>query len=171
MDSKNNVQSKINKVFSLMTKALKKIGYVELESVLKTLIVEEEFEEKKYDIIVNYILDCVVEEWKDHKIKKEDLFQYEKRGEVTVVRKMAVILIKENIDISDTKLSTYFGNRCRQVVYGIMTEYRKMDIGDRFDSKFLEKHNRIKEKIVLFLENLDGDSSQEKIKKEKPSSK
>lgn len=153
-DKNNVILFEVNKLFALVTKALKKIGHSELEYVLKNLVIEGEFEEKKYNILIDFIIDLVVEEWQEHKIKRKDLFQYTKRGEVTIARKLAIILIKENIeDISDQKLSTYFGDRCRQVVYGIMKDYTKMDMKDRFDSAFLEKHKKLSQKVADFIKS------------------
>lgn len=158
------IQNKINRMLSLMSKALRKVGHTELEKVLKGVVVDREFTSTKYDVAIDYILESVVQEWSDSNIKKADLYEYKKRGEVTVARKMAIILIKQHLQIPDHKISIHFGNRCRQVVYNVLKEYKNLSQKNRFDISFIEKHKKIETKILPFIASFKKEEKAKRIK-------
>lgn len=115
------------------------------------MVTESEYTPEQYDRVVEFILTAVVEEWKPHKVSKRDLFEISKRGEVTVARKMAVILINQNIKISDAQLAEFFGRKSRQVVYNIIREFETMPSNTKVYGKFLNKHAAISEKVKQYL--------------------
>lgn len=155
--SKQNVQSEINKINNLASKAMRKLGYEEFGNKLKAMVVGNELTEKNYDVYINFILNCVEDEWRGFEIKKEDFFESNKRGEMIVARKMAIILIKEHCSgVSDNKLSGYFGNRCRQVVYGVRKEFEKMSWDNKWDIDFLKKHEKLNKQVLAFIDDFNS---------------
>ncbi len=118
------------------------------------LIISSQVTIKNYESLIAYILDCVIDEWREEKIKKEDLLKSNKRGEVMVAKKMAIILIKKQIDINNEVLSKYFGNATRQSVYLIMQEYSVLDKKIKEHAIFIERYNRLQTKILQFIETL-----------------
>jgi chromosomal replication initiation ATPase DnaA len=156
---KENIDDMVNDIvdehltttFKLMSDGFKKLGAKKFNKTLVSIIVSDELDKNNHVDVINFIIKCVIEEFKPYKITKEDVFETKKRGEITIARKMAVIVIKSNLKITDKTLSGFFGGRCRQVVYNILREYAKLDIQNKVDSKFIDKYNRIDEKVKKYL--------------------
>lgn len=145
----------------LVLKGVKKQGPKRFLQNLRSLIITNEFSTDNYDYIIDYILTCVVEEWRAYRIKKKDLLNSAKRGQVTLARKMAIIVIKEQLKIPDRKLSEFFGGRVRQVVYKACNEFKGM----RSDSKvkeeidFLNKHAIITDKVNAYMAEIKNNQT------------
>ena len=149
------VNEHIHTTLKLMSDGIKKFGVKKFNKQLVSVIVSEELLKNNHVDVIDFIIQCVIEEFKPYKITKEDIFETKKRGEITTVRKMAVIIIKNNLKISDKTLSGFFGGRCRQVVYNILREYAKLDVQNKVDSKFIDKYNRIDDKVKKHLLSLN----------------
>jgi chromosomal replication initiation ATPase DnaA len=157
MDNHEDVNKHISNTLRLVSDGVKKFGVKKFNKTLVSVIVSNEFENDKFTDKIDTIIKYVLNEYRAYSITKEDIFETKKRGEVTVARKMSVILIKSNIEISDKKLAGFFGGRCRQVVYNILAEYSKMDIENRLDAKFIDRYNRLDEKVKKYLSTLPID--------------
>jgi chromosomal replication initiation ATPase DnaA len=154
MGKNEEVDKHISNTLRLVSDGVKKFGVKKFNKTLISVIVSNEFENDNFIEKIDTIIKYVLHEFRAFNITKEEIFETKKRGDITVARKMAVILIKSNIDISDKKLAGYFGGRCRQVVYNILDEYRNMDIENKLDAEFIEKYSRLDEKIKKFFSTL-----------------
>lgn len=139
--------------FRVVAKGIKKYGVKTLISHLQVLNAEDRFRTDNIDEIIDFILDCVLEEWKEHKIKKDDLFEAKSRGEAAVARKMAIVVIRNNCKVSDIEVANYFG-KVRQVAFRAMREFKAMKKTIPDDARFLAKYERIDAKIKVFVNEL-----------------
>lgn len=143
----------------LLFKGIRNLGIKSLTEHLKSLVTGSTYTPEQYDHLVEYILTQVVDEWKAHKVTKRDLFEISKRGEVTMARKMAVILIHQNIKISDAQLAEFFGRKSRQVVYNIIREFEGMTENPKIYGKFLAKHHSISHKIKQYVSSIKQENA------------
>jgi chromosomal replication initiation ATPase DnaA len=139
--------------FKSLNKGIRKFGIKKLITAIKTLDAEENFQAHNIDIIIDYILNCTLEEWSEHKISKDELWEANKRGEATIARKMAIIVIRNNCKVSDIEVGNYFG-KVRQVVFKAMREFKQMKKTIPTEAKFLIKFERIDAKVKIFINEL-----------------
>lgn len=139
--------------FRVVAKGIKKYGVKTLISHLQSLNAEDRFRTENLDDIIDYILECVLMEWKEHKITKDDLFEANKRGEASIARKMAIIVIRNNTQTSDIDVANYFG-KVRQVAFRAMREFKGMKKTIPDDARFLVKYERIDAKVKIFINEL-----------------
>lgn len=142
-------------LLKLMSKAIDKIGFHEVKNNISSLLIQSASNQDSCDRIVEYILDCVCLEWAEFRVRKGDLFKHRKRGELTNARRMAMILIKENVKINDQQLGEFFGGRVRQVSYKTYLHFQNMDPTNKVDSKFLNKYNTISFKVRKYCNELE----------------
>lgn len=145
--------------FRVVAKGIKKYGLKTLISQIQSLNAEDRFRTENLDEIINYILDCVLQEWREHKLTKDDLFEANKRGEAAVARKMAIIVIRNNTQASDIDVANYFG-KVRQVAFRAMSEFKGMKKTIPDDARFLTKYERVDAKVKIYIAEL---KSQEEI--------
>lgn len=145
--------------FRVVAKGIKKYGLKTLISQIQSLNAEDRFRTENLDEIINYILDCVLQEWREHKLTKDDLFEANKRGEAAVARKMAIIVIRNNTQASDIDVANYFG-KVRQVAFRAMSEFKGMKKTIPYDARFLTKYERVDAKVKIYIAEL---KSQEEI--------
>lgn len=151
LDQEQHVVSKFLKVIG---KGIDKHGIKKIMSVLVNMDVHNEFQSKGTDVLVDFICSEVINSYnknKEDKICQDDLFKKEKRGDITLARKMVMILLKQFVDITPTRLGDFLG-RSRQVIHIAMDEFDKLDPKIKQDCDFLDKHDAISKKIVLFIE-------------------
>lgn len=145
----------IAEILTLFSKGQKVLGSKEkFKDAVSRLIVSSEVTVKNYESLINYILDCVIHEWRKHKIKKEDLLKPNKRGEVMIAKKMAILLVKQQIEIGNEELSRYFGTSTRQTIHKIMQEYSCMNKKYNEHATFIERYERIQVKVLTFIKSL-----------------
>ena len=145
--------------FRVVAKGIKKYGLKTLISQIQSLNAEDRFRTENLDEIINYILDCVLQEWREHKLTKDDLFEANKRGEAAVARKIAIIVIRNNTQASDIDVANYFG-KVRQVAFRAMSEFKGMKKTIPDDARFLTKYERVDAKVKIYIAEL---KSQEEI--------
>ena len=139
----------ISEFFKVLGKSISKHTPSKILSILKNLDVQTEFNNNKQDELVNYICECVAN---DYNVKVENLFNKKKRGDVTLARKMCIVVMKEFItDIGDTALADFFG-RSRQVIFNSLDEHKKLDKDNRIDIHQLNRHTRICREIELYVQ-------------------
>lgn len=138
----------IEKFLVVVHKGIRKHG---IKKILKS-IQAIDFEENSayHQDILDYIFKVVTEEFC---ITKEDLLRREKRGVVTIARKIAIIIASENLAISDDNLAFQF-QRVRQIVYNAKQEFKNLDRNDKLDKRFFERYDSINEKVVKYIEGL-----------------
>ena len=139
--------------FRVVAKGIKKYGLKTLISNIQSLNSEDRLRQEKIDEITDYILVCTLQEWQDYKITKDDLFEANKRGEAAVARKMAIIVIRNNTQVSDIDVASYFG-KVRQVSFRAMSEFKGMKKSIPDDARFLAKYERIDAKVKIFINEL-----------------
>jgi len=125
-------------------------GVEKITSVLKNLDIQNYLQVNNLDVTVKYICECVARDYKKDKVKEEDFFNKKKRGEITSARKMAIILIKEFTNISDTKLAMYFG-RSRQIIFYALQEFKDLNASNKHDILFLNRYDKLSSNIASFI--------------------
>jgi chromosomal replication initiation ATPase DnaA len=149
----DNIQ--LSEFFRNVAKGIKKFGIKSIIYHLQNLNLEEKFKSENIEKIVDFIIDCVIEEWKIHKITKNDLFESNKRGEAAIARKMAIILIRNHTKASDIEVARYFG-KVRQVSFRAMKDFKNLKRHIPDDAKFLEKYERLDAKVKNFINELNN---------------
>ncbi len=145
----------IGEILILFSKGAKVLGSKQkFKEAVSRLIICSEVNVKNYESVIDCILDCVIHEWREHNIKKEHLLMSYKRGETSVAKKMAIILVKQQIDIGNEELSKYFGTSTRQRIHEIFQEYKNMNKKYKEDAIFLERYDRLQIKISKFIKEL-----------------
>lgn len=133
--------------------AIKKHGYTKVVAALHNLDVQTEIQTLNKQNLVDFICDCIIEEFKSDRVVKKDLFNKAKRGDVTLARKMAIILIKQFLsELNDTQIGNLF-SRSRQVIFNTMEEFKQMNPKNKQHAIFLKKHSVISMKVEYFIHN------------------
>ncbi len=148
-------QNHISKFLRVMSKGIDKHGIKKITSILVNMDINAEFENKGTGNLVKFICDEVVicyNKNREDKITVADLFKKDKRGDCTLARKMAIILLKQFVKISPTKLGEFF-HRSRQVIHIASEEFKALNPKLVQDLDFLNKHDEISQKVVLYMEN------------------
>jgi hypothetical protein len=136
--------------FRVIERGVRHHGVEKITSVLKNLDIQSYLQVNNLDVIVKYVCECVAKDYKKDKVKEGDFFLKKKRGEITSARKMAIILIKESTNISDTKLARYFG-RSRQIIFYTLQEFKDLNPTNKHDVLFLNRYDKLSRKIALFI--------------------
>lgn len=147
-------QNHISKFLRIMSKGIDKHGIKKITSILVNMDIHNEFERKGTSNLVDFICQQVVicyNKNREDKITVDDLFKKEKRGDCTLSRKMAIILLKQFVKISPTKLGEFFG-RSRQVIHIASEEFKALNPKLVQDLDFLNKHDEISQKVVKYME-------------------
>lgn len=152
-------QHYISKFLKVMSKGIDKHGMKKITSILVNMDINSEFENKGTTDLVTFICDEVVicfNKKREDKIITKDLFKKEKRGDITLARKMAIILLSQYVGITPTKLGDFFG-RSRQVIHTAIEEFKELNPKHKQDLDFLNKHDEISRKVSKYMEanNLD----------------
>ncbi len=137
-----------------MSIGINKHGIEKITSVLVNMDINSYFETKGASDLVDFICSEVVNNYnknREDKILVKDLFQKEKRGDVTLARKMVMILLNQFVSISPTKLGNFF-KRSRQVIHLAIDEFEKLNPNIKQDSDFLDRHDAISKKIIAYQE-------------------
>ncbi len=88
-------------------------------------------------------------------VTKDEVITKGKRGTVTVARRIAIVVIKLNFDISDEDLARFFNGRARQVVYKIMKDYKTLQRDNKTDQKnFFCHFDIVNQKTIEYLYTL-----------------
>lgn len=148
-------QTHISKFLRVMSKGIDKHGIKKITSILVNMDIHAEFENKGTGDLVKFICNEVVicyNKNREDKISVEDLFKKDKRGDCTLARKMAIILLKQFVKISPTKLGEFFG-RSRQVIHIASEEFKALNPKLVQDLDFLNKHDEISQKVIVYMEN------------------
>ena len=144
----------ISKFLKVMSKVIDKHGMKKITAVLVNMDIHTEFENKGTSDLVNFISNEVVVNYnknREDKISVKDLFKKEKRGDITLARKMVMILLKQFVDITPTKLGDYLG-RSRQVIHLTMDEFKCLDPKIKQDCDFLDRHDAISKRVISYIE-------------------
>lgn len=148
-------QSHISKFLRVMSKGIDRHGIKKITSILVNMDIHTEFENKGTADLVKYICEEVVTCYnknREDKITVADLFKKDKRGDCTLARKMAIILLKQFVKVSPTKLGEFFG-RSRQVIHIASEEFKGLNPKLVQDLDFLNKHDEISQKVIIYMEN------------------
>lgn len=138
----------IEKFLVVVHKGIRKHG---IKKILRSIQAIDFAENSAYhQEILDYIFKVVTE---DFCITKDDLLRRDKRGVVTIARKIAIIIASENLAISDDNLAFQF-QRVRQVIYNAKQEFKNLDRNDKFDKRFFERYDSINEKVVKYIGEL-----------------
>lgn len=147
----NNDTRELTNFLTIVQKGIRKHGIKKIVKIIQSIDLQEN--NMFYNEIFSFIIESVAHEFN---ITIDDLIEAKKRGDVTIARKIAIVLAKEHIDISDEILAKEF-NRVRQVVYHILIEFNNYDREDKFCKEFFEKYDKINEKVVKHIEFLKNE--------------
>ncbi len=160
IDTYHLKQSIILDFVKVVERGVRRHGVDPITSAIENLDTQSYFKSESVKIksknngeIANYICDIVVLDFNEDnlKIEKDELFRKKsKRGDVTLARKLSMILIKEFLDIPDKKIAKFFG-RTRQVVFYTFKEFKQMDFKNRVELKFLKRYNKLNKVIADFI--------------------
>ncbi len=152
-DSKTNV---ILDFFRIVERSVHNHSVEKVVTTLRKLDIQSALENKNHEILVEYIIEAVLQEFASDEVKRKQLFEKTERGEVTVARKLCMILMKEFTKMSNAKIGMYFGGRSRQIVFNVAKEYEEKDHMHRSDLSFLNRYTRLSKKVEYFMHTTLG---------------
>ena len=98
---------------------------------------------------IKYVLTIVCNEYN---ISEYALKNMKKRGQITQAKEIAYCLLYYNLGLKIREISNdIFGNCHTSVAIGIK-KYNESDIFHPTDKKFIEKYDRLKAKLIKFIE-------------------
>lgn len=141
----------IQDVLVVIQKGIKKHGS---QKIIRSIqVIDLQANNVFYHEIFNYILEIVVKEFK---IERKDLYGRKKRGVVTTARKIAILIAKTHLEISDEQLAIQF-DRTRQMVYDIRLEFVRMENVTTAEKHFTSKYDKLNSKVVGHINKLKGE--------------
>lgn len=152
-------RGQIENFFRVVSRVVKKVKIDELTNFISKLD-RECVSLDDMDEIVDYILDCVVEEFKQQKVTKDKLFDKERkgRGYTKVALNMAMVVIRLNLKVSDDQVSKYF-NRVRQVSFRAMQQFKSLNPKIPDDVRYMEKFERVNNKVKIYIQEINQQHS------------
>jgi len=151
-DPKQNLE--LAQFFRTVHKGIRIHGIKKIIKVIKSIDLQEN--NLFFSDILDFIFKSVAEEYN---VSVSAIKGKDTRGDVTVARKMAIILIKENVDVSDEFLA-YELDRVRQVVHHVLKEYKGYTRKLRYNKNendvkdFFAKYDKLTLKIDDYIESL-----------------
>lgn len=135
----------------IISKGLKKHGMKKVINALKKINLDNEEE-------VNYSITDFIEKSVciNIGVPRAELYGFDTRGEITVARKLCMLLIRKYIpEISDDELGGHY-NRSRQVVFNTEKEFRTLKIGkaNKFHIDLIELYNSLDKEISTYIKSL-----------------
>lgn len=139
--------------FRLLLECANRFSPKEFKENLKSLLSKHYFERGNATVITNYIIKCVLKEYNEHGITREDLVNTAKRGYVHDARKICIILIKKNIKITGINLTKYFAKKTPEIVYKTIREHNKLDRKSKSPAiqDFIKRYDSVEEKVSKYL--------------------
>lgn len=149
-------------IFKLLTQCISKFGHDNFKEKLKSELSAHHFSEGKIRLIIEHIIKFVLEEYGPTGLTRYDLIKSAKRGYVSEARKICIILIKQNIKTSSSKITKYFGNRSEEVVNKAIREHHKMDRSSKVPDvqNFIKKYDNIAEKVSQYVTDLKSNNTE-----------
>jgi len=147
MSSENQ---ELGEFFIIMQKGIKKHGHKTVIRQIQAIDIQKN--NVFYYVIFNYLINEICREFN---VRPLDLYEKKKRGKVTIARKIAVLLAKNHLDITDEQLAVQF-DRTRQVVYNIKLEYLGMKKKRKADEYFINQLDKINKKVSEYIKDLKG---------------
>jgi len=132
-------------------KGIRKHGVKKVVRALKEINIVSE-SEKKFAII-DFVEKIVCERLG---VPSDELFNFTTRGEITIARKLCILLVRNNIpNVSDDELASHY-NRSRQVVHNTEKEFRLLKQGkvNQFHIDVLTIYDELNVKTKEFVEKL-----------------
>jgi chromosomal replication initiation ATPase DnaA len=143
--------SEFVELIRVMGKGVSKHGARKITDKIKEIDIEDNC--KNYPEVRDFILDCVCSLMN---VSKHEIIDKSKRGTVTIARKIAIIIIKNNFNISDEDVARFFNGRRRQVVYTIMKEFEKMDRNNKVDQRdFFSHYDIVSERTLEYIAKIN----------------
>ena len=144
MDSINSDELKdLEQFFVVVNQKIKKHG---IKAIIRAIeIIDLRQNNRYYELINEMILTHVSNEFV---ISKKEILSRDNRGLTNVARKIAIVLIKKYLKISDEDVGNQFGGCVRQTIYKIRMEINSYDRENKLDERFFERYDRINEKVV-----------------------
>lgn len=134
-----------------LSKGLRKHGVKKVIRTLKEINIVDDSD--RNFAIIDYVENLVC---KTIGVPIEELFNFTTRGEITIARKLCILIIRQNIqNISDDELANHY-NRSRQVVHNTEKEFKLLLEGkkNQFHIDFLSIYNQLNEETKKFVKNL-----------------
>jgi hypothetical protein len=134
-----------------LSKGIKRHGIRKIIKALKQISISDE------DEFNNSIIDAIeVSVCAKIGVPRDELYGFATRGEITIARKICILLIRKFIpDIGDELVGNHY-NRSRQVVHNTEKEFRSLHVGkqNKFHEEYINLHNELQAELYLYMEEL-----------------
>lgn len=138
-----------------LSKGIKKHGIRKVIKTLKVISLSDEDEWNR--AVIDCIESCVCSKIG---VPREELYGFATRGEITIARKLCILLIRKFIpDMSDELLGNHY-NRSRQVVHNAEKEFRNILNGrqNNFHQSYINLYSELQSEVEEILSNMkNGD--------------
>ena len=149
MDKNENKEHKeLYDLIRNLGKGIRKHGLKKVVRALKEINIVSESEKKI--AIIDFIEKIVCDRLG---VPSVELFNFNSRGEITIARKLCILLIRKYISISDDELANHY-NRTRQIVHNAEKEFRLLKQGkiNQFHIDFKAIYDELNNKTKEFVE-------------------
>lgn len=151
----NNEERELYELIRNLSRGLKKHGVKKVINALKKINTTTE-NEINYSII-EYVENLVCAKLG---VPKEELFGFSSRGEITIARKLCILLIRKYVNkISDAEVGLHY-NRSRQVIHNVENEFKSLKEGkkNKFQIDFLKLHTELELDVDAFVEKIKNNT-------------
>lgn len=134
----SNEQKELYELISNLSKGVRRHGLKKVIRAIKQINIEDDSDIKF--AVIEFIENAVCNKLG---VPKDEIFAFNSRGEITIARKLCILLIRKHIsDIGDEELGSHF-NRSRQVIHNTEKEFRLLKNGkqNKFHIDFLAIYN------------------------------
>jgi len=141
-------------IFKLFAQCIDKFGPKTFKEKLKTELSQHHFSNSRTRAVTEYIIKCVLTEYKQFDVTRDDLLNTKKRGYVNEARKICILLIRKNIKTPAKKLVKLIGNgNSDQIIYRVLREHSRIDRTSRVKAvqDFIKRHDAIEEKVNAYI--------------------
>lgn len=146
-------------ILTLCSSGISVLGSNDFKLALNNMVVSHGASYIEFNSTIDYLFECVIEEWKEHKWKKEDFLKKNKRGEIVTARNIIIVLMRTRLKMSLPKIIDYFGMAHKQQVSTILSAHKRLNKNHKLESKLLEKYERLNIKILTYIDNLKSHSN------------
>lgn len=136
-------------------KGIKKHG---IRKIVKTLRqIDTQTNNENYAEIIDFIVTIVCE---SIDVEKPQLYGFDARGNVTIARKLCILLFRKHLKFNDYDTAAHF-NRNRQVTHITEIEFKNIDINNKFEKEYFKMYTYLDSETEKFKQNLESKSNEQ----------
>ena len=130
---------------TLLGRGIKKHGMKKIIKALKDFDLTEE--NINYYTIIDFVEESICNRMN---VVRDELYNKKTRGDVTIARKLCIILLIKHLSMSDEEIGNHY-KRTRQIIHITINEFKALDKNNKVDANFINLYNEFDTKIQDFI--------------------